>query len=316
MNTTHSTTKGETIPYTVVSGSRESRIPKESSFLTILALNRSAKFNREEFLTRLIGLESVEILCIEGAESAFDIESRARKFPNVRFLLLKREVTPGEMINLGFREVKSERVLVVWTDMKIADSTWNVLKKLTNLCTVPKVVTAKAEQVPSIQVPALFRRRLKVMPWPGVKDGMMSVYPFDYCGVYDRKKFLLIGGYDSAIKNPYWQKMDLGFRVFLWGERIVCDTGFEVAYEGEVTSEDSTPDASYKIFYLKNVAVKHRKGVGELPFYKYFRYLLCSDTGPLYSLREFFAVRRWVEENKSKFKLDTKQLITDWEVPD
>jgi hypothetical protein len=158
-------------------------------------------------------------------------------------------------------------------------------------------------------------RRITVVPWQSVEAEMKSLFPFDFCGVYDRDKFLLIGGYDPEIGNPYWQKMDFGFRAFLWGEQIVCDTNLEVGYMGDVPLENSTPDTSYKVFYLKNIAVKYKNSFGVLPFRRCLPYMFHSDTGPLYSLKEFLTVRKWVKENRMRFKRDSRDLVGRWEVP-
>ncbi len=325
MNTTRTTSDSHRVPYTVVTGQRESRIPKKSPPLTILLLNRVGKFNREEFLTENQDLGFAEILCVEGTESSYDIDSRVRKFPAVRFLLLKDDVSIGAQINLGFQEVRSENVLVVWSDMKISrraltSETLERLGKKDCLCAVPLVRDAKSVLVPTVHVPAFVDRKLRVVPWKSIADGMPSIFPFDYCGLYNTNRFLLVGGYDPQIANPYWQKMDFGFRAHMWGERIICDTSLELSYSGEVTPEENTPDASYKVFYLKNIAVRQGKikdtPIGKLPFYKYFVYMLHSDTGPIYSLKEFLSVRNWIRENRERFVQDSRSLVAGWIVPE
>ncbi len=325
MNTTPITSESHPVSYTVVTGQRESRIPKKPSPLTILLLNRVGKFNREEFLTENQDLGFAEILCVEGTESAYDIESRARKFPAVRFLLLKEDVSTGAQINLGFQEARSENVLVVWSNIKISRraltaETLDRISKKGYLCTVPLVRDVKSVLVPTVHVPVFVGRKLRIVPWKSVADGMPSIFPFDYCGLYNTNRFLLVGGYDPQIVNPYWQKMDFGFRTHMWGERIICDTSLELSYSDEVTPEDNTPDASYKVFYLKNIAVKKSriedKPIGFLPFYKYFVYMLHSDTGPIYSLKEFLSVRNWIRENRERFVQDSQSLVSGWIVPE
>ena len=125
--------------------------------------------------------------------------------------------------------------------------------------------------------------------------------------------FVTNGGYDKDISNPYWQKMDFGFRVFLWDEKIESDTSLMLKYLGEVATEDNTPDAGYKKFYLKNIAVKSRQGMGVLPFYRFPGYMIRSDTGPIYSLKEFKTVRKWIKMNASRFKHDSKSITAFWE---
>ena len=318
MNTTPSTSKKGRIPYTVVSGHRKSKLPKSPPALTLLLLSRVGKFTREDFLAEATSGGRVDVLCVEEAKGTYDIESRARKYPEVRFLLLEGQASVGERINLGFEETGSRYVFVVWTDMKtnvqaLGPPLAERLDDSERICTVPILKTATGEPVPSIQVPAFLGSRVRVMPWPEVKGGMASIFPFDYCGIYHRKKFLHFGGFDQRIANPYWQKMDFGFRSFLWGDRIVSDAEISAGYVGEIPTEDSTPDAAYKLFYLKNIAVKRTRGGGVLPWYCFFRYALRSDTGPISSLEEFLTVKKWVGKSSSRFVTDSRTLIRTWE---
>ncbi len=323
MNTTPTISDRHRIPYTVVTGQRETRILKKPPPLTILLLNRVGKFNREEFLSENENLGFAEILCVEGPDSSYDIESRAKRFPSVRFLLLKEDVSTGDQINLGFQEVRSEKVLVIWSDMKIArrslkEETIQRIAEKSGLCAVPLIKDMKSVPVPTIHVPAFVGRKLKIVPWESIVDGMLSIFPFDYCGIYDVGRYHLVGGYDPAIVNPYWQKMDFGFRAHMWGERIACNTSLELSYSGEVIPEDNTPDASYKVFYLKNIALKlgriQDRPIGKLPWYKFFVYMMHSDTGPIYSFKEFLSVRSWIRANRERFVQDSRSLVAGWAV--
>jgi hypothetical protein len=319
MNTIPSIFKRPRVPYTVVGGYKQDRIRKYSSLITVLLLNRRGKFYRDEFLEKFKDLPHVDLLCMEGPDPPYDIEERSRRFPAIRFLLVKGEVPEGERINLGMEESRSRYVFVAWSDMRLTESAVSTrlaarLDKTGNLCTVPILKTGRGELVPSIQVPALIGGILKVVPWSTVKDGTMSLFPFDFCGIYDRERFLRSGGFDPQISNSYWQKMDFGFRCFMWGEKIVCDTAIQVSYQDGVIAEDSTPDGGYKLFYLKNVAVVYKKGRGILPWYRLPGYALRSDTGPLYALKEFFSIRRWVKDNHQRFKADSRAVASIWEV--
>jgi hypothetical protein len=157
---------------------------------------------------------------------------------------------------------------------------------------------------------------VKVMPWQGIKDSCKSLFPFDYCGIYHKERFINIGGFDPEITNPYWQKVDFGFRAFLWGEEIQLSKNVHIHYVGDVHSEDVTPDESYKRFYLKNIYVKVKKGIGYLPYYRFLHYLLHSNTGPFVSWKEFHKVKQWVPMHNKDFKTNAHNLIDRWEVPE
>jgi hypothetical protein len=307
--------------YTVVGGQKEDRILKYSSKFSILLLNRGGKFYRDDFLDDISSLDFAEILCMDGPGTSYDFDVRTKKYPRVKFLLLKDEMTIGEKINLGINEARARFILVIWSDMKIHNSlNLNRIVQKTEtdntICMVPLLKTRKMEQIPSMHLPIIVKRKFKVMPWNMIKDSMKSLYPFDYCGIYNKEKFTLLKGFDSKINNPYWQKLDFGFRSYMWGEKITGNTSFLISYINDEIFENNTPDASYKLFYLKNIAVKYKKSKGRLPLLRYFKYMLSSDTGPISSLKEFLLTRDWVKGNANRFKMDSRSVISTWQIPE
>jgi hypothetical protein len=140
-----------------------------------------------------------------------------------------------------------------------------------------------------------------------------SLFPFDYCGVYNRTRFLNSGGFDHQLTNPYWQKVDFGFRSHMWDESIRCDTSFRVRYLTEQSPEDTTPDESYKLFFLKNLSVRFGGDAGSLPKGRFFSYYLRSGSGLISAVREFKEVRRWVHENRYRFVRDARSVTELWE---
>ena len=145
-------------------------------------------------------------------------------------------------------------------------------------------------------------------------EAEVTLFPFDYCGLYNTQRFLRTGGFDPSIANPYWQKLDFGFRCFLWGERITGSMEIAVTYTAAPPTDNTTPDQGYKLFFLKNMAVRLRREMGVLPAWCVVDYLVHSDASPLYSLREFGAVRDWVRTHRFRFRRDPRDLIHRWQV--
>jgi hypothetical protein len=309
------------ISYTVMGGTPKPRVSKYLFPVSIVILNRGGRLFQHDVFTDLPYKESLEVLFVEGPDVAYDVENLSRKYPHVRFLLLHQKCTPGEKVNLGIEEAMAKLVFVVWNDMKISQSSLasrqlERLEKPETLCTVPVYKNKKGDTIPSIQIPGYVKNRLQIVPWNPLHDGMKSLFAFDYCGIYDKEKYRLCGGYDGAIKTPFWQKVDFGFRAFLWGQSIICNTSLLFHYKYEVPLEENTPDESYKLFYLKNLCVDFRSDRGVLPFRRFFRYMIKSDTGIVTSLREFFYIKKWVALNKYRFRRDAKSLIELWETPE
>ena len=323
MSTTASIFKKQKIPYTVIGGAKVDRIGKHQPALAVLLLNRGSRFYRREKLEQLREVGIGTIVCVEGPRLSHDIESLSRDFPQIRFLLLQRQATPGEEINIGMEETHARLVFVLWSDMEfhsLPQEHWAaLLKRLEQqqiLCGAPRMISCTDQLLPAVQLPALIKGKLNIIPWKPEQEETASLFPFDYCGIYHRKRFLLSGGYDAWMSNPYWQKLDFGMRCHLWGEHIICRREVVVRYNGDTETEDSSADASYKLFYLKNMAVRFDGEMGILPSRKRFAYCLRSDSTWLEARKEFREVQKWVHQNRYRFKSDVPGLINQWEIPE
>jgi hypothetical protein len=321
MSTTPSIFRRPPASYTVIGGPRSDRVRRDGDWLSVVLLARGGRFYREELLKELAAIPQIQVLSVEGPQPAYDLEELARRHPAVRFLVLQSQASPGEKINLGMEEAGSSLVLVLWSDMfddggSLAGGVPEQTRKRDLLCAVPRLKNARAEVVPSILVPAMIKGHLKVLPWKPWQEGVRSLYPFDYCGLYSRRRFRQLGGFDPWMANPYWQKMDFGFRASLWGETIAWYPRFQLGYSSEPEVEDTTPDSSYKLFFLKNLAVRFTGDSGLLPLARLPRYALRSGSGLFDSLKEFREVRAWVHENRFRFQGDLPSLLSRWEMPE
>jgi hypothetical protein len=321
MNTIPSTSKRLQTPYTVVGGEKIDKKRRRPLNLSLLLLNRGGKIYRQDLFTELerIGIE--EIISIEGPGSSYDIEQLSGRYPRIKFIILHSMASVGEQINIGIEETHSTLVLVIWNDITLPSSALSsrfIERMLGNnvLCTVPLMQNQKMQTIPTLQVPAFHKKRLKVVALPPKSDGMMTLFPFDYVGIYDKQKFTYSGGFDHNLIHPYWQKMDFGFRVYMWGETIKYNSGFRVSYEEDPPVEDTTPDDSYKTFFLKNLSVRFRGDTGDLPFSAFVRYLFKSGSPLIQAYREFKEAKRWVTLNRFRFKEDARSVTDLWEVPE
>jgi hypothetical protein len=320
MNTTPSIFNDLRAPYTIVGRKREDRKLTLPPLLSVLVLNRGGRPYRNDYFRDLERSGSFEVISIEGQENSYDVEMLSKRFPMVRFLLLHRKISAGEAVNLGMKEARGRLVLVIWNDMlpggPLSEALLARLLSSGRVCTVPHLQTTRFETVPSIVAPAFYRSRLKTLHMVPSTDAVPSLFPFDFCGAYDRERFLLLGGFDHRIVHPYWQKLDFGFRAHLWGEELLCSTALRIRYLGDHDSEDTTPDENYGRFYLKNLAVRFDGDEGVLPLSRFFSYA-SKQGGSLFSgIREFREARDWVRENRYRFCRDARSVTELWEAAD
>lgn len=320
MSTTPTISEAGPAPYTVVGCKKAGKRSALPGSLSILVLGRSGRLFRRELLNALDKAGAYDILSVEPAEASYDVEQLVLAFPKVRFLLLHEEMTAGEQVSLGITESRGDYILVLWDDMRITTTliSSRLMEKIAsseNLCAVPVLTNQKMESLPSVQAPAFFRNKLKVMQLFPKTEGMESLFPFDYAGIYNKRKFLGLSGYDRGLANPYWQKMDFGFRAHMWGERIVLLTSFKLTYLNDIPAEDTTPDDSYKFFFLKNLSIRFTGDAGTLPAGSFLSFLFKSGIGVFRAVSDFKEAKQWVEKNKFRFRLDAKSVTELWEIP-
>jgi len=301
----------------VVGGSKVAGGPG-SVPVSVLLLDRGNHLYRSELLRELehIGFES--IVSVESAGEVRDIESLAQRFPKCRFLLLGENVSPGEMINVGMRESQAPYVFVLWGDMRLSNAAlsgrfFERLGEQDLLCRAPFFSSRKGEVLPTMSVPGLQGSSLKVLGFIPPRDAVRTLFPFDYVGIYSKARFVLTGGFDGGIPSPYWQKLDFGFRSWLWGEEIRLSQALRVAYEDEPKTEDATPGEEYKWFWLKNLAPVYRGDSATVPPKRFWSYLRKRIRSPLAALREFREATAWVELNRFRFRSDAASLVDLWE---
>jgi hypothetical protein len=272
------------------------------------------------------------IVSLEVPGERHDLEDLSERFPFVKFVILKERINLGEQINLAVSELTSPLFFVLWNDLRIlngeagrmAERLFCAPEKLSangnsgvckRLCTIPVIQNAKFQILPTLTVPDP-RQAVKNLFLKPVKEGTPSLYPFDGVGVYDRDRFVKLGGFDCGFSNAYWQLMDFGFRAYLWGENIQSTQLIRLSYNGEVPPQDSTVDENHLRFYLKNIIPVFSGDAAHIPLRYFPGYFFRSGEDPFLAWDDFSEGRRWVKENKFRFRRDSRSLTDLWEYPE
>jgi hypothetical protein len=292
-----------------------------SEALSVILLNRGSRLYRGEALAALERAGLGSIVSVESKPDTIDIEGLASRHASARFILLSEPASPGAQINLAIRESSGPYVFVLWNDMSLSSQGlssrfFERIAERDLLCAVPAFGGKAGEQLPSVAMPAFNRSSLKVLGLVPEKDGARSLYPYDYTGIYSRERFVRTGGFDTRLANPYWQKLDFGFRSWLWGEEIRFAQALKLSYADPPPVDDETPDEGYKWFWLKNLAPSFRGDSGAIPSSRFWSYLRSRGGGAIAALSEFRAAREWVFLNRYRFRTDAASLVDLWEEAD
>jgi len=329
------TTFNEMLPSYTVVGGRECGHSMErhaSTGISAILLNRSRRYTRRNLFYDLEKTGFDNIISIELSPPSYDIDELAAIFPFVRFVLLQQPLSLGEQINLAVSELDTPLFFVLWNDLKIntGGSARRMAERLTctngaaesnggktlyrRLCTVPVIQTSRYDTLPTLMVPALRHNRMQTMFLYPTSEGLSSLYPFDGVGIFDRERFIRLGGFDGTLKSSYWQLMDFGFRAYLWGEEISSTQMIRLSYEADFPTEKNSNSPDYDRFYLKNLAPVFLGDHAYLPLRRFPRFLLQANDGLSAAWDNFTESRRWVNANSFRWHCDSKSIIKRWDI--
>ena len=303
--------------YTAVGGNERAA----ATGLSAVLLNRGGRFPRRTLFEQLKKTGFDYILSIEGEHERYDVEELSSYYPFIRFILLREKITTGEKINLAAAELGGPHFFVLWNDHSFFNGI-NASKMVDlfggrRLCTVPTVQNSQFEIFKTLISPVYSKSSggtvIKTQPDTPSRENQNTLYPHDWAGLYDKERFLRIGGFDREITHPHWQLMDFGFRSHLWDEELRSTQMIRLVYDGAAPAEDRSTENSYRLFYLKNLAPEWRSDHAYLPWRTFPRYLVKSGWDIPGAWMEFSRERNWVLKNRNCFRRDARSLTESWE---
>ena len=304
------------LPYTVVGGKGGDRGLKRPRLLSCVVLHRGGRYQRADLISHLRENGLDEILSVENARPQYDVEQLSEQFPQAQFLLMHQDMTPGEQINVAMQEAKSRYVYIIWNDMQISPIPPKFRSRLEReevFCYVPFMRNERGEPVPNVIAPAFYRGLLRVVPQSAGPDLSRTLYPFDYVGVYHRERFIQLHGYDESIRNPYWQKLDFGFRAYMWGEAVFCAPSLRTQHMSHLDPDDTTPNDDYRRFDIKKMADSYQGDHPALHFRRFPEYNFLTRGGLISSYKHYREIRRWIRKNRFRFRQNARSVTDLWE---
>ena len=299
-----------------VLGGRVNEAPDELN-ISVILLNSSASHLKLGVFENLLGCKFRSIISIEHDNSNFSIEDISRKFPDIKFMIPLEKTSDGEVINIAMSETDADYVLVLRDSLYIPSGIIlpNLAERLTSekiYCVVPRLLDKNKNGINTLFTPGAEKSHFVIDSSSFVTDGKKTIYPKDFVGLYNRKKFIELGGFDYTIASAYWQNLDLALRSWLWGERTQLTTMLQLSYIDEPTVEDKTINHDYLRYYLKNETPKYKMEQAVIKNTSFPKFLFRSSCGYLEAKRQFNAAKEWVEKNKYHFKMDLQTFIKNW----
>ena len=300
---------------TILGGMEEpSRILMDVSCIVI---KRTVNQYRSQVLRNLLACGFKKIVSVEILNPAFNTETLSLDFPEVKFVRAHGKMSDGDLVNLGMGEIDTPYALVLHDDLCVQDFrfTRSLAQKLSDFgifCVAARLLNNERQGIPVRFTPNVRNSVFDVESSLSVVDKSMTLYPFDLAGFYNVGTFKSLGGFDHTIESPYWQEIDLFFRAWLWGEKILLSSAFTLSFFDEIPASDRTADISYLKFFLKNLLPDFRRDHGELSLSSFPSFKSRSRCGMSEALGLFNAARDWVRLNRFRFKTDAVSLLEAW----
>ncbi len=315
MNTIPLTFNEHQINCTVLGG--QNNASKGSLNICAVLLNKNGSHLHLQTIENLISCGFRSIISVEPNSESYNIEDMSKRFPSVKFIVPREKCTEGDLINLCMAETDSEYVFVLKDSLYIPQNFMAVnlaenLTKSKSYCVVPRLVSNLGESVSIRTTPIAERGRFRIISSQLINDGVHTIFPPDFIGLYNREKFIQLGGFDYTITSSYWQNVDLAMRSWLWGEFTVLSTKLAITYKDEVPVDNVTPNLSYLRFYLKNILPKYKADHGMISNLSFMNFFFNSSCGILEAISQFSGAKKWVKMHRYRFRYDAKYMIENW----
>ncbi len=205
--------------------------------------------------------------------------------------------TPGEVVNEIMERSRSAWTSVCWSDMRV--QTDRFLSPPADdhlLCRVPVLVDASSNMLPRTCIPFGRDEHIGFAP---LQEGVKTIMPFDYAGIYDTLQFRSIGGYADRFMQPFWQLVDFGSRAWLWGYSLEISDALRLQYQRRFPVYDQTRDLDYYRWYRRNCSMKRVRGI--LKHTRTFLHQRAAEE------------RQWVADNQHRFMRSMEEVISRWD---
>lgn len=292
-------------------------VPNSRMNVAAVIINKGWSSYRPKMVENLMRCGFSQIISVEANAGSYSIEDFSRKFPFVKIVIPLDAASEGDLINIGVGAAGADYVLVLRDSIDFSKDILSptLAAKLTEsgvFCVTPRLLGKDNFSFPVLFSPSIKKASLNVISTAVVSDGAPNLFPFDFIALYNRRKFMDLGGYDYTIQSDYWQNLDLAFRAWLWGERITFSTAFSLSYSAEVPVIDSSASQFSNRFYLKNLVPRFYADHGSIPRSSFFAFWGSSSCGFFEALRRFKEARLWAADNKYRFKRDALDLVENW----
>ncbi len=240
---------------------------------SVVIPNWNGKDLMEKYLpsvvTALAGQPDNEVIVVDNGSTDGSADFLRQHFPTVRVIALPSNLGFGGGSNAGFRAAKNDIVVLLNSDMRVAE---NFLQPLLDAFHDESVFAASCQIFFSDPNKVREETGLTQCWWDNgrlgarhrideeVKDFYPCFYPGGGSSAFDRRKFLELGAFDHLLRPFYLEDTDLGMMAWKRGWKVYYQPRSHVWHEhrgtiGRTHSRDyiqNTVQKNFLLFLWKN----------------------------------------------------------------
>jgi O-antigen biosynthesis protein len=216
----------------------------DNTAASIVIPNWNGKDLLEKYLPSVVLASSCnprnEVIVVDNGSSDGSADYLKQHFPEVTTIALKENLGFGGGSNTGFRAAKNDIVVLLNSDMRVAE---NFLAPLLDAFTAPDIFAVSCQIFLSNPKKVREETGLTQGSWSSgflrvrhrIDEVIEKPYPCLYGGggscAFDRKKFLALGAFDELLRPFYYEDTDIGYLAWKRGWRILYQPASHVWHE-------------------------------------------------------------------------------------
>lgn len=278
--------------------------------------------------------KSGEIIVVDDGSNDGSVEYIREKFPKVKVIPLKKNHGFSFSCNIGAKESNDDVILFLNNDVEVKDNFIEPLIETINqkgvFAVTPRIImNKKGKMINQGLVSAEFKRGFirggfanlkKIGIQDDLKGTTSTLYACAAAVVYDKNKFLELGGFDEIYTPFFFEDVDISYRAWKRGWKVLHEPKSVVIHQGDQTV-NKFKKRRRKFIYLRNRLIFHWKNITDEKlirlhlFFLSLRLLFSALTVDILYLSSFFEALKFLNIIRLQRKIEKKNAkLADQEI--